>query len=50
VDLASAARAARPDLGRNARRIARFLQTLDRHLLRRDARRTQPPAQRGRSA
>jgi uncharacterized protein (DUF1499 family) len=32
VDVASAARVGRADLGANARRIARFLQTLDRHV------------------
>ncbi len=33
VDVTSASRAGRADLGTNARRIARFLQTLDRHVL-----------------
>lgn len=33
VDVTSSSRTARGDLGTNARRIARFLQTLDRHVL-----------------
>jgi hypothetical protein len=50
VDLVSASRVGRPDFGSNARRIARFLQTLDRHLDRPEVRQPLRPARSGNRA